>query len=63
MIAWRLLVQARAAEKSARDAQNARGRRQALKWFIAVELPRVAPQLEMVERCDPVAAETDAAWL
>ncbi len=63
VIAWRLLVQARAAEKSGRDAPSARGRRQALKWFVAVELPRVAPQLDLVTRRDPVAAETDAAWL
>lgn len=63
IIAWRLLAQARAAEESGRDALGARGRRQALKWFAAVELPRVAPQLAMVERCDPVASETEASWL
>jgi hypothetical protein len=34
-----------------------------LKWFVAIELPRIAPQLDLVERRDPVAAETDAAWL
>jgi butyryl-CoA dehydrogenase len=61
VIAWRLGVQARSAKRHGRD--SARGRRQALKWFVAVELPRIGPLLELVERRDPVAAETDAAWL
>lgn len=66
-IAWRLLMQARAAARAVAagrgDSAAARGRRQALKWFIAVELPRVAAMLDLVERCDPVAVETDPAWL
>lgn len=64
IIAWRLLVQARAAERKATaGAGGAQGRRQALKWFVAMELARIAPLLELVGRCDPVAAQTDAAWL
>jgi butyryl-CoA dehydrogenase len=67
VIAWRLLVQARAAAAAAEAGrlagENARGRAQAFKWFAAVELPRVPVLLDLVDRHDPVAAETDAAWL
>jgi alkylation response protein AidB-like acyl-CoA dehydrogenase len=66
-IAWRLLVQAQAAERTATagrgDKGGARGRRQALKWFTVMELPRVEPLLDLVDRCEAVAAETQAAWL
>jgi butyryl-CoA dehydrogenase len=67
VIAWRLLVQARVAEDMAAtgqgDVDGARGRRQAVKWFVAMELPRVEPLLDLVDRCEAVAAETVAAWL
>ena len=71
VVAWIWLQQALAAAgdgdgdgDGVDDATDAfyLGKRQAARFFIRCELPRVGPQLDLLERLDRTALDTDPAW-
>ena len=61
VVAWLWLSQLAVAENGEDDFY--RGKRQAARYFFAHELPRVAPQLDLVESVDRTVLDTDADWL
>ena len=68
VVAWMWLRQALAATRalgraSGADADFYRGKLAACRYFFRWELPRVAPQLALLDSLDSTCLEAEPAWL
>lgn len=61
VVAWLWLGQAIAADHRAGDFYA--GKRSAAAYFFCHELPRIAPQLDLLDSLDTSIADLDCAWL
>ncbi|GAA1999847.1 acyl-CoA dehydrogenase [Nocardioides kribbensis] len=60
VVAWLWLQQAMAADG---DSDLHAGKRHAARWFVRCDLPRVHPQLDLLERLDRTVLDVEDAWL
>ena len=64
VVAWMWLRQAMAATRAAgRDADFYRGKLAACRYFFRWELPRIGPQLALLDSLDATCLEAQPAWL